>query len=116
MILLQAGIERDTVVQCLRYLSVSHLVRSEWKKVFGDVVTGEEEAASIIILQRVVFNVCESKQQIVREQHPSETSENKAKVCGKLYLTAKRMISTLEPYPVKTYLPNPEFWQLGCLI
>ena len=30
----QAGIERDTVVQCLRYLSVSHLVRSEWKKVF----------------------------------------------------------------------------------
>ncbi len=65
----QAGIERDTVVQCLRYLSVSHLVRSEWKKVFGDVVTGEEEAASIIILQRVVSMFVKSKQQIVREQH-----------------------------------------------
>ena len=63
----ESGIDKDTVVQCLKHLSVSEHLRAEWKKVVG-VLSGEDEAASIILLQRIASMFVKSKQQIIREQ------------------------------------------------
>ena len=63
----RTGIDKDTVVQCLQHLSRSEYIRAEWEKVVG-VLSGEDKAASIITLQRIVSMFLKSKQQIIREQ------------------------------------------------
>ena len=60
------GMDKDIVVRCLQYLSCNQHIRTEWKKVVG--LSGENEAASVIILQRIVSMFVKSKQQIIREQ------------------------------------------------
>ena len=61
------GMDKDIVVRCLQYLSCNQHIRTEWKKIVG-VLSGENQAASIIILQRLVSMFLKSKQQIIREQ------------------------------------------------
>ena len=76
--IIRTGIDKDTVVLCLQYLSCNEHIRAEWKKVVGER-SGEEEAASIIILQRIVSMFLKSKQQIIREQlHLKPQKESKS--------------------------------------
>ncbi|CAB4035652.1 Hypothetical predicted protein [Paramuricea clavata] len=76
--IIRTGIDKDTVVLCLQYLSCNEHIRAEWKKVVGER-SGEEEAASIIILQQIVSMFLKSKQQIIREQlHLKPQKESKS--------------------------------------
>ena len=65
--IIRTSIDKDTVVLCLQHLSRNEHIRAEWKKAVGER-SGEEEAASIIILQRIVSMFLKTKQQIVMEQ------------------------------------------------
>ncbi|CAB3981369.1 Hypothetical predicted protein [Paramuricea clavata] len=67
----KSGIDKDTVIHCLKYLSESKDLRAEWRKNVGDLTSNQEEAGSVILLQTITYlNVCKfkSKQQIIREQ------------------------------------------------
>ena len=55
----KSGIDKDTVIHCLKYLSESKDLRTEWRKVVGDLSSDQEEAGSVILLQRITScNVC----------------------------------------------------------
>ena len=64
----KACIDKDTVLQCLKHLSVNRRIRTQWENVVGISSGEEEKAASIIVLQRVLSMFLKSKQQIIREQ------------------------------------------------
>ncbi|CAB4010427.1 Hypothetical predicted protein [Paramuricea clavata] len=51
-----------------KYLFESKDLCAEWKRAIGDLLGDEEEAASIIILQRITSMFVKSKQQIIWEQ------------------------------------------------
>jgi hypothetical protein len=64
----KSGIDKDTVIHGLKYLSESKDLRTEWRKVVGDLSSDKEEARSVILLQRITSMFAKSKQQIIREQ------------------------------------------------
>ena len=64
----KSGIDKDIVIHGLKYLSESKYLRTEWRKVVGDLSSDKEEAGSVIILQRITSMFAKSKQQIIREQ------------------------------------------------
>ena len=49
-------------------MSESKDLRAEWKKVVGELSSDQEEAGSVILLQRITSMFTMSKQQIIREQ------------------------------------------------
>ena len=64
-----SGIDKDTVIHCLKYLSESKDLRTEcMNKVVGNLSSDEEKAGSVILLQRITCMFAKSKQQIIREQ------------------------------------------------
>jgi hypothetical protein len=64
----KSDIDKDTVIHGLKYLSESKDLRTEWRKVVGDLSSDKEEAGSVILLQRITSMFAKSKQQIIREQ------------------------------------------------
>ena len=75
----KACIDKDTVLQCLKHLSVNRRIRTQWESVVGISSGEEEKAACIIVLQQVVSMFVKSKQQIIQEQlhlKPQEKSKS----------------------------------------
>ena len=64
----KACIDQDTVLQCLKHLSVNRRIRTQWESVVGISCGEKEKAASIIVLLRVISMFVKSKQQIILEQ------------------------------------------------
>ena len=75
----KACIDKDTVLQCLKHLSVNQRIRTQWESVVGISSGEEEKAGCIIVLQQVVSMFVKSKQQIIQEQlhlKPQEKSKS----------------------------------------